>query len=125
MLSQTAMSEEESTPGTILDHVMQMKTEAEETYANGRTLENAKEVVRQMKSDADKEYHNGVAKRTKLRQWPTQRRQLIAYRVDMTIMRLSELKLAMGTVAISMPMVHAGGAEFVLTMRARQNYGLR
>ena len=125
MLSQTAMSEEESTPGTILDHVMQMKTEAEETYENGRTLENAKEVVRQMKSDADKEYHNGVAKRTELRQWPTQRRQLIAYRVDMTIMRLSELKLAMGTVAISMPMVHAGGAEFVLTMRARQNYGLR
>ncbi|SCN47047.1 hypothetical protein BAZMOX_112116_0 [methanotrophic endosymbiont of Bathymodiolus azoricus (Menez Gwen)] len=47
-----------------------MKTEAEETYANGRTLENAKEVVRQMKSDADKEYHNGVAKRTELRQWP-------------------------------------------------------
>jgi hypothetical protein len=104
---------------------MQMKTEAEETYANGRTLENAKEVVRQMKSDADKEYHNGVAKRTELRQWPTQRRQLIAYRVDMTIMRLSELKLAMGTVAISMLMARAGGLEFVLTMKARQNYGLR
>ncbi|SCN47723.1 hypothetical protein BAZMOX_62777_1 [methanotrophic endosymbiont of Bathymodiolus azoricus (Menez Gwen)] len=43
----------------------------------------------------------------------------------MTIMRLSELKLAMGTVAISMLMARAGGLEFVLTMKARQNYGLR
>jgi phosphatidylglycerophosphate synthase len=36
---------------------------------------------------------------------------LIAYRRDMTIMRLSELKLAMGTVAISMLMARAGGLE--------------
>ena len=68
-LSQAAMGEEENTAGKIIDHGRQMKTEADEAYENGNTLENAKEVVRQMKSDADKAYRKGVAKRTELRQW--------------------------------------------------------